>query len=73
MGIEDTLGHTGAAAGKENGGELLGAAREDDDTVESYTLRLQEALKLDEIRAKLLARGKLPDWAASTYERLEAL
>ncbi len=50
-------------------GELLGADREDDDTVESYTLRLQEALKLDEIRAKLLARGKLPDLGPSTYER----
>ena len=41
-------------------GDILGAPRTDDDTVESYTARLEQRLKLDDIRAKLLARGKLP-------------
>lgn len=42
-------------------GGILGVQREENDTVESYTARLEAALKLDEIRARLLARGKLPD------------
>lgn len=42
-------------------GELLGVARQDADTVESYTQRIEGALRLDRIRADLLRRGKLPD------------
>lgn len=42
-------------------GDILGVRREDEDSVESYTERLAEALRLDEIRASLLERGKLPD------------
>ena len=42
-------------------GEMLGVERAEDDTVESYNERLEKALKLDDIRAELLARGKLPD------------
>jgi hypothetical protein len=42
-------------------GEMLGVARSEDDTVETYAHRLEQGLKLDGIRARLLARGKLPD------------
>lgn len=42
-------------------GEMLGEPRRPDDTVQSYTARLEAKLKLDEIRAALLERGKLPD------------
>ena len=42
-------------------GEMLGVAHEDSDTVESYTQRIEDALKLDTIRADLLRLGKLPD------------
>ena len=41
-------------------GEMLGIERSDDDTVESYTLRIEEALKLHEIQERLRARGKRP-------------
>lgn len=41
-------------------GDMLGEPRRPDDTVESYTARLEEKLRLDEIRAQLLERGKLP-------------
>lgn len=41
-------------------GDMLGEPRRPDDTVESYTSRLEEKLRLDEIRAALLERGKLP-------------
>ena len=44
-------------------GDILGEPRRADDTVESYTARLQKKLKLDEIRARLLEQGKLPDLA----------
>lgn len=40
-------------------GEMLGLERSSDDSVESYRERLERGLKLDETRAKLLARGKL--------------
>jgi hypothetical protein len=42
-------------------GEMLGLARTEDDTVESYARRIEQSLRLDEIRARLLAKGKLPD------------
>lgn len=42
-------------------GEMLGIARAEDDTVETYGARIEQALKLDTIRARLLAKGKLPD------------
>jgi hypothetical protein len=42
-------------------GEMLGIARSEDDTVETYARRIEQSLRLDEIRARLLARGKLPD------------
>ena len=45
-------------------GDMLGEPRRADDTVESYTARLEQKLKLDEIRARLLERGKLPDFDA---------
>ncbi|MDJ0975929.1 MAG: hypothetical protein QNJ98_15835 [Planctomycetota bacterium] len=41
-------------------GDMLGEPRRPDDTVESYTARLEGKLRLDEIRAALLERGKLP-------------
>jgi hypothetical protein len=41
-------------------GEILGVDRGEDDTVESYTRRIETALKLEEIEAHLLERGKLP-------------
>lgn len=42
-------------------GEMLKVRRGEDDSVESYKERIERALKLDEIRAVLLARGRLPD------------
>ena len=48
-------------------GEMLGVERTDEDTVETYTERLEAALKLDAIRAQLLKRGKLPDY--DTFDR----
>ncbi len=42
-------------------GEMLGVAHEDADTVETYTRRIEGALRLDRIRADLLRAGKLPD------------
>jgi hypothetical protein len=39
-------------------GEMLGVARSEDDTVESYTRRIEEALRLEEIAGRLKARGK---------------
>ena len=42
-------------------GEMLGVERTASDSVESYTARLDAALKLESIRASLLKRGKLPD------------
>lgn len=41
-------------------GDILGEPRRADDTVESYTERLEAKLKLGEIRARLLEQGKLP-------------
>lgn len=42
-------------------GEMLGIARTENDTVETYAVRIEEALKLDAIRARLLSEGKLPE------------
>jgi len=42
-------------------GDMLGLKREEDDTVETYRHRLEQGLKIDSIRARLLARGKLAD------------
>jgi len=42
-------------------GEMLGCEYHPEDTVESYRARLEKALRLDDIRARLLARGKLAD------------
>jgi hypothetical protein len=39
-------------------GDMLGVERSEDDTVESYTRRIETGLKLEEIRARLKARGK---------------
>jgi hypothetical protein len=41
-------------------GEMLGVKRSEDDTVDSYTQRIEEALKVNEIQARLRARGKKP-------------
>ncbi len=46
-------------------GEMLGCEYRADDTVESYRERLEGALKLDDIRARLLARGKLAEAEAA--------
>jgi len=40
-------------------GEMLGLERTPDDTIESYHKRLESGLRIDDIRARLLARGKL--------------
>ncbi len=40
-------------------GGMLGQPYGPEDTVEDYRRRLEQALKLDDIRARLLARGKL--------------
>jgi len=45
-------------------GEMLGLKREEDDTVETYRTRIEEGLRLDRIRARLLARGKLAELEA---------
>lgn len=42
-------------------GEILGVERREDDTVEAYTRRIEEALKLEEIERRLESRGKLPE------------
>jgi hypothetical protein len=42
-------------------GDILGVERSEDDTVETYTERIEEALKLEEIRARLKARGKIEE------------
>jgi hypothetical protein len=39
-------------------GDLLGVERTEDDTVETYTRRIEDALKLHETQEKLRARGK---------------
>jgi hypothetical protein len=39
-------------------GEVMGVPRSDDDTVESYAERIEEGLRLDEVRARLLRRRK---------------
>ena len=49
-------------------GEMLGLERGEDDTVESYSARLRAGLKLDGIRARLLARGKLAELESSALE-----
>lgn len=41
-------------------GDMLGIARAPDDTVESYARRLEASLDLERVRARLIARGKLP-------------
>lgn len=40
-------------------GEMLGLERSPEDSVESYRERLERGLRLDTVRARLLARGKL--------------
>ncbi len=40
-------------------GEMLGVKRAEDDTVESYKGRIEEALKIHEIQERLKARGKV--------------
>jgi hypothetical protein len=47
-------------------GDLLGVARADDDTVESYTHRIEDRLRLRETEAELKARGKK---AARRFDR----
>ena len=47
-------------------GDLLGVARTDDDTVESYTRRIEARLHLRETEAELKARGKK---AARRFDR----
>lgn len=41
-------------------GAMLGVKRSEDDTVASYARRLEDALQLERVRARLIARGKLP-------------
>ncbi|MFV1958730.1 MAG: hypothetical protein ACC662_04885 [Planctomycetota bacterium] len=41
-------------------GDILGVEHREDDSVESYTQRIEEELKLTGIEARLRARGKLP-------------
>ncbi len=45
-------------------GEMLGLEREENDTVETYRTRIETSLRLDRIRARLLARGKLAELEA---------
>lgn len=45
-------------------GEMIGCAYEPEDTVETYRGRIERGLRLDDIRARLLARGKLAERAA---------
>jgi hypothetical protein len=42
-------------------GDMLKVSRGEDDSVETYKHRIEEALRLDDIRATLLAEGKLTD------------
>ena len=46
-------------------GEMVGAEYGPEDTVETYRERIEGALKLDDIRARLLARGKLAELEAN--------
>lgn len=46
-------------------GEMVGAEYGPEDTVETYRERIEGALKLDDIRARLLARGKLAELEAA--------
>lgn len=39
-------------------GDMLGVRRSENDTVDTYTRRIEETLKLDDIQTKLKARGK---------------
>ena len=41
-------------------GDILGVEHADDDTVQSYTKRIEQQLKLREIETRLKERGKLP-------------
>ncbi len=41
-------------------GDMLGIQRSENDTIESYARRVEAALDLDRARARLIARGKLP-------------
>ena len=41
-------------------GDMVGVERSDEDTVETYTRRIEAALKLPEIQDKLRAQGKKP-------------
>lgn len=41
-------------------GDMLGVKRAEDDTVDTYTRRIEAALRLQDIQAKLRARGKKP-------------
>ena len=45
-------------------GEMLGCEYHPEDTVETYRARIEKGLRLDDIRARLLARGKLADLEA---------
>jgi hypothetical protein len=45
-------------------GHMVGCEFEPEDTVESYGRRIEASLKLDDIRARLLARGKLAEQEA---------
>jgi hypothetical protein len=40
-------------------GEILGAKGDEEETVESYTRRIEDGLRLQEIRARLKAKGKI--------------
>lgn len=42
-------------------GEMLAVERSPTDTIETYSKRIESALRLDRIRADLLKRGRLPD------------
>jgi hypothetical protein len=41
-------------------GDMLGVRRSEEDTIESYARRLEQALDLEGVRTRLIARGKLP-------------
>jgi hypothetical protein len=45
-------------------GEMLGCEYHPEDTVETYRERIEKGLRLDDIRARLLARGKLAELEA---------
>jgi hypothetical protein len=42
-------------------GEMLGVAGSEDETVESYTRRVEQGLRLETIRSRLAAKGKVSD------------